>query len=352
MITLAQSERGIPLLPEQLDCDPWLLNVANGTLDLRTGTRQAPRREDLLTKYTAVDHDPDARCPHWDAFLRRIMANNTNMIEFLQRAIGYALTGDCREQVLFLLYGTGANGKSTFLEVVRALLGTYAAQTDFTTFLARSSDTVRNDLARLAGARFVTAVEAEDGRRLDEALVKQLTGGDRITARFLFEEFFEFDPQFKLFLATNHKPVIWSTGHSIWRRIRLIPFTVTIPEAEQDRTLPATLRTELPGILNWALQGCLTWQRGGLGVPKEVEDATQDYRTEMDVIADFLAGSCVWEPGAKVARKVLYETYEVWSARNGERPLSSKVFSKLLKEHGLTQTKVGHNKIRSIYRTL
>jgi putative DNA primase/helicase len=218
---------------------------------------------------------------------------------------GYALTGDTREQVLFILYGTGANGKSTFLEVLRALLGEFARQTDFSTFLVRSSDTVRNDLAKLAGARFVTAVEAEEGRRLDEALVKQLTGGDRITARFLYKEFFEYDPQFKIFLATNHKPVIWSPGEAIWRRIRLIPFAVTIPEAEQDHTLVAQLCTELPGILRWAVQGCLAWQQEGLGIPEEVQQATAAYRQDMDALAGFLASCCVKGPDEQATSKAL-----------------------------------------------
>jgi len=205
MIALAASEPGIPVLPEDFDRDPFLFNVLNGTLDLRTGTLRAACPEDLLTKLVPVRYDPMATCPRWDAFLDQIMAGNQALIAYLQRAVGYALTGDTREQVLFLLYGTGANGKSTFLEVLRSLFSAYAAQADFATFLTRSYDTVRNDLARLTGARFVTAIEAGSGRHLDEVLIKQLTGGDRVTARYLYQEFFEFQPQLKLFLATNYK---------------------------------------------------------------------------------------------------------------------------------------------------
>jgi putative DNA primase/helicase len=267
-----------------------------------------------------------------------------NKRTLLQKVTGYALTGVTSEQALFLLYGTGANGKSTFLEVVRALSGVYARQAEFATFLARTSDTVRNDLARLAGARFVTAVEAASGRRLDEALVKQLTGGDPITARFLFQEFFEFTPQFKLFLATNHKPVIRGTEHAIWRRIHLIPFEVTISLEQQDRTLPDKLRAELPGILAWAVEGCLAWQREGLSMPDKVQQATASYREEMDTFGLFLTDRCLQNATVSTTTEALYQAYCTWCRANGEYELSKNHFGMRLRDRGFTPTRLGNDR--------
>jgi putative DNA primase/helicase len=336
----------LPVLPDAFDQHPWLLNVANGTVDLRTGTFREARREDLLTRHAPVVYDCAATCPRWEAFLRRIMRDNLELMAFLKRAVGYTLTGDTREQVLFILYGTGANGKSTFLEVLRALLGDYARQSDFTTFLVRRSEGVRNDVARLAGARFVTAVEGDSGQRLDEALVKQLTGGDRVTARFFYKEFFEFVPECKLFLATNHKPEIRGTDHATWRRLRLIPCEVTIPAAEQDRTLVAALQAELPGILNWAIQGCLDWQREGLGEAEAIQQATAAYRADMDILADFLEACCVPDPDAFVLSRELYQVYEAWCAQNAVEPLKQTTLGKRLADRGFLGGAVGHNKDR------
>jgi putative DNA primase/helicase len=246
------------------------------------------------------------------------------------------LTGSTREQVLFFLYGLGANGKSTLLEVLQALFGDYATQTNTETFLVKHrGGGIPNDVAALKGARFVAAAEVEAGRRMAEVLIKQLTGGDKITARFLHGEFFEFKPTFKLWLSANHKPVIRGTDHAIWRRIRLLPFTVQIPKEEQDRELPEKLKAELPGILNWALAGCLQWQYGGLESPKEVTEATEGYREEMDVMADFLAERCFVAPGASATAKELYSSYTSWAEAMGEkRPYSQTAFGSALRERG------------------
>ncbi len=337
MLGLAQSL--LPLSPEALDANSDLFNCANGTLDLRTGDLRPHDRGDLLTRRSPVSYDPDATCPLWDAFLLRVLGGSERLVAFLQRAVGYSLTGHTSEQVLLLLYGIGANGKSTFLETVRALLGDYATQADFTTFLKREGEGARNDLARLVGTRFVSAVEAEAGKPLAEALVKQLTGGDTITARFLFKEFFDFRPTFKLWLAANHKPTISGGDHGIWRRIRLVPFTVTIPEAERDPKLTAKLAAELPGILAWAVRGCLAWRAEGLGVPDEVKAATDSYRDEMDVLAPFLDEACMASPGSRITARELYEAYETWCTANGERPRSQKSFSLGLKERGFEAVK-------------
>lgn len=329
----------MPVATDELDRDPDLFNVENGTLDLRTGRLRPHDRADLLTRRAPVVFDPAATCPRWDAFLLRCMGGDQALVGFLQRAVGYALTGHTSEQVLLLLYGTGANGKSTFLETVRALLGDYATQTDFTTFLRRESEGVRNDLARLVGTRFVSAVEAEAGVPLAEALVKQITGGDIITARFLFREFFEFRPTFKLWLAANHKPTVRGNDHGIWRRIRLVPFTVTIPEAERDPKLLEKLAAELPGILAWAVRGCLDWREHGLGAPEAVKAATASYRDEMDVLGPFLEEATSPAPGLRVTARELYEAYVAWCQGNGERPRSQKAFANGLRERAFEAVK-------------
>lgn len=335
MISLARSERGIPVTLGQLDADPWVLNVLNGTLDLRTGELRPHRREDLITKLAPITYDPKAEAPTWRKFLERIMARDEDLIQFLQRTVGYALTGETREQVLFMLYGTGANGKSTFLNTMRSVLGDYAQTTPGETFLTRRSDGPRNDVARLDGTRFVSAVEAEGDRQLAEVLVKRMTGGDPVAARYLYGEYFEFEPTFKIFFAVNHKPIIRGADHAIWRRIRLVPFTVTIPEAEQDRDLPTKLCRELPGILRWAVEGCLEWQREGLGQASAVQKATADYRSEMDVFAAFIAECCEVEPSARVRVGELYDTYLNWCQEAGMRHhLTKQTFGIRLQERG------------------
>ena len=337
MLNIAQSL--LPVSTDDLDRDVDLLNVANGTLDLRTGELRPHHRDDWLTRLAPVAFDANASCPRWEAFLLRAMGGNEALVAFLQRAIGYALTGHTNEQVLFLLYGVGANGKSTFLETIRALLGDLSAIADFNTFLKRDSDGARNDIARLVGTRFVSAVEAEAGKPLAEALVKQLTGGDTITARFLFKEFFDFKPQFKIWLAANHKPTIGGSDHGIWRRIRLVPFTVTIPEHERDPRLTQKLAEELPGILAWAVRGCLAWRENGLGVPDEVKAATASYREEMDAFGGFVEASCVSDAGATVPAAELYAAYTKWCEANGERARSQKSLASGLRERGFEAAK-------------
>jgi len=258
-----------------------------------------------------------------------------DVIGFIQRAVGYALTGCTSEQVLFFLYGLGANGKTTLIEVLRALLGDYAMQASFATFAERRGDGPRNDVARLAGARLVAASEAGEGTRFDEGLIKQLTGSDAVTARFLYGEDFEFHPAFKLVLAANHKPAIRGTDRAIWRRIHLVPFTVTIPEGERDPQLLGKLTAELPGILRWALDGCLAWQRDGLGAPVAVRSATLRYREEMDTIGAFLDEACRLHASGRVRAGALYPRYQAWCERVGERALSQRKLGERLAERGL-----------------
>ncbi|GIM46838.1 hypothetical protein DNHGIG_23870 [Collibacillus ludicampi] len=346
MIALAQNEGDIPIHAYELDADQWLLNVENGTIDLRTGKLRPHSRKDLITKLVHTEYDPNAQCPTWEAFLWRIMNGNQELIRFLQKAVGYALTGDVSEQVMFFLYGyTGKNGKSTFLNTIRELLDDYSITMQPDSFMVKQSDRISNDIARLKGVRFVSTIEGEEGKRLAESLIKQLTGGDTISARFLHREYFDFKPTHKIFFATNHKPSIRGTDDAIWRRIRLIPFDVIIPEHERDPKLPEKLRAEWSGILRWAVEGCLLWQREGLGVPGAVVEATQEYREEMDVIGAFLADKCVIGSGYKTHSSELYEEYKTWCADNGEYQMTQSMFGRKLKERGFENVKSNGYKV-------
>ena len=343
MVELAKSEPGIAVLPHELDRDAWLLNCENGTLDLRTGELKPHDRSHLLTKLAPVEYGGMAECPQWQAFLNKIMDDRADLVSFLQLAAGYSLTASTREQCMYFLYGVGANGKSTFLNTLAAMLGDYAGQTPTNTLMAKKNEGIPNDIARLKGLRFVQAAEAEMGKALAESLVKQMTGGDTLTGRFLHGEFFEFAPQFKLFLATNHKPVIRGTDDGIWRRIRLIPFEVTIPEADRDRDLPEKLKSELPGILRWAVEGCLAWQRDGMTLPTAVTAATAEYRSEMDTLAAFIGDECCVGPEQRIGSTELYQTYSEWCETMNERPLRQNLFGMRIKEQGYESRRSGAN---------
>jgi len=336
MLKLAESESGIAVSPNALDANHWSLNVLNGTLDLHTGQLRPHGPLELLTKVALVDYDPQAQCPTWDAFLFHVLGEDAELRRFVQKAVGYTLTGSTEEQCLFMLYGSGANGKSTFIQTLSALLGDYARQTPTETLLIKPGDAPRNDLARLQGARFVAAVESESGKRLAEVLVKQLTGGDTITARYLYGEYFDYMPSFKVWLAVNHKPVVQGTDHAIWRRIHVLPFVVTIPEAQRDKRLMEKLQAELPGILRWAVEGCLAWQRERLEAPAVVRRATRDYRAEMDVIAAFIKECCVQGPEQRVGATTLYKEYQGWCSQTGEQVVTQKAFGTALAEQGFT----------------
>jgi putative DNA primase/helicase len=332
MISIARCD--VPVQIDSLDRDPFLLNVRNGTIHLETGTLKPHRRQDLITKIAGTAYDPAATCPKWIAFLNRIIDNNAGLIGFLQRAVGYSLTGDTSEQVIFILYGTGANGKSTFLRLLADVLGDYARQAPARALLNNRNDEHPTAIAGLRGARLVSAVEVDEGRRLAEGLVKQLTGGDRVSARLMRQDYFEFTPTFKIILAVNHRPEIRGTDLAIWRRIRLVPFNVTIPAAEQDRHLVDTLRAELPGILSWAVQGCLAWQRDGLGAPAAVTTATETYRADMDLLAAFLETETVQGPDFSASKSDLYAAFNRWCETNGEQSITHKAFALRLSERG------------------
>ena len=278
---------------DELDQNPWLLNVQNGTIDIKTGEFREHRPEEMMSKIAKVPYDKNADCPLWKKFIREIMDNKPDLISFIQAAAGWALTGDISEQTMFILYGSGANGKSTFLNTIMHVLGDYATATPTETFMKKSTDPSTNDIAQLRGTRFVTTTEVDQGRRLSEPLIKKITGNDQMTVRFLYGEYFNFTPTFKIFMATNHKPIIKGTDHGIWRRIKLIPFTVRIQEEQQDKHLEQKLKEEASGILNWLLEGTERWRKEGLKAPAIVLSATDEYRGEMDVIGKFLEEYCV-----------------------------------------------------------
>jgi putative DNA primase/helicase len=340
MLECVKSEPGISITSDQLDTDPWLLACDNGTIDLRIGKLLPHTRDHLITKVVPAKYDLDAECPRWLAFLDRVLAGDQELIAFVQRAIGYSLTGVTTERALFFMYGFGRNGKSKFLEVVRALLSDYSRQADFTSFTERKGDGPRNDIARLFAARVVTSSEVGEGKRLDESLVKTLTGDETITARFLRAEFFEFRPQFKLWLAANHRPVIRGTDDGIWDRVRLIPFTVRITDEEKDDQLHEKLIAELDGILAWAVGGCVLWQRDGLGMPSAVRIATENYRRDSDTLGAFLDDCCtIGEESYSESATTLYETYARWCAQGGEHQVSQMRFGNALTERGLHAVK-------------
>ncbi|MCL2441077.1 MAG: phage/plasmid primase, P4 family [Treponema sp.] len=322
---------------DDLDKDPWLLNVRNGTINLQTGEINEHNADNLITRCANVDYDKNADCPVWKKFLMEIMNYNSDLIRFIQNAAGWAITGDTSEQTMFILFGTGANGKSTFLNTIMNLLGDYASATPTQTFMKKTGDQMTNDLARLRGARFVTTTETEQGRRLSEPLIKQITGNDRITARFLYGEFFNFLPTFKIWMATNHKPVIKGTDHGIWRRIKLIPFTNRIEEEKQDKYLEQKLMQESSGILNWLLEGARRWCNEGLKAPKIVLNATAEYRAEMDVVGDFINERCIQISGVAIKARELFKCYQDWCEENNERAVSERFFGLRLKEIGIDQ---------------
>ncbi|MEW6290966.1 MAG: phage/plasmid primase, P4 family [Thermodesulfobacteriota bacterium] len=334
MINLAKCDQSLAVHPEDLDQNHWLLTCLNGTIDLRTGKLLKHDRKHLITQIAPAEYDPNATCPTWKSFLDKILAGNDNLISFLQRAVGYSLTGDTSEQCLFIFHGSGANGKSTFLQAISSMLGEHAMQTPTETLLVKRKGAIPNDVARLKGARLVTASEAETDQRLAEGLIKQMTGQDTLSARFLHQEWFDFKPTHKIFLATNHKPTITGIDPAIWRRIKLIPFDVTIPEHKRDKKLLSKLEAELSGILAWAVRGCLDWRDNGLGIPVEVRTATDQYKIDMDVMAQFLSDCCDIQPKESVSSKNLYAAYLSWCEEVGEEPLKQRNFGLKLKEKG------------------
>lgn len=344
MLWLARSEPGIPARLTEFDANGWLLNVVNGTVDLRTGTLRPHDRKDLISNLADVEFRANAECELWDSFLWRVTDRNEDLYNYLRRFVGYLLVADVSDQSLHFLHGTGANGKSVFCEVLQRLLGDYAITVSPDMIMLRRHGGIPNDVARLRGVRAALMNETSQGSRFDEAKLKDLTGGDSLSARFLHQEFFDFRPSHRLVIRGNHKPAINGTDEGIWRRLRLVPFTVSIPPDEQDRNLLEKLAAELPGILQWALAGCLEWQRDGLRPPAIVTEAVRQYRNESDTLGRFIEECCQVRNLAQVKARALYQRYQQFCEQSNERWLAAKDFPYEMQRRGFESKKlnIGH----------
>jgi putative DNA primase/helicase len=324
------------------DQDPFLLNVRNGVIDLRTSQLGQHDRSLMITKVASVTFDEKAKAPRWIRFLNEITNGNKNLIGYLQRTLGYSLTGDVREQKVFFWKGSGSNGKTVAMEATKSVIGEgeYAGVARSDVFMVRDINAIPNEIADLDGKRLVSAAEIEEGRVLALSLIKSLTGNEKIKARRLYQEPFEFFPTFKLFLLVNKLPQIYGTDFATWRRISILPFDTIIPEEKQDKLLQKKLKNERSGILNWLIEGCLDWQREGLHEPDEVKEATLAYRAENDALARFVQARCIRDPELKIAATDLYRTYTRWSLRTElTAPLSQKAFGEQMRERGFLQAK-------------
>lgn len=332
----------------EFDQHKYLLNVANGVVNLKTGELQPHDRELRLTKITNVEFKEGAKCPTWLAFLDQIFLGDKDLTDYMQRLIGYSLTGDISEQIMMFLVGGGSNGKSTFINIVKDLVGEYGKQAKSDTFIKKKETGANNDIARLVGSRFVSAIESEEGEKLSESFVKQITGGEPVLARFLRQEYFEYIPEFKVFFTTNHKPIIGGLDEGIWRRVKLIPFELNLPAHQRDKKLSDKLSLEMPGILNWAIEGCLKWQKDGLKEPKIVTKATGLYKDDMDILDPFLVECCYTDKGnedVKVEAKELYSVYNNFCFKSGERTLGNRSFYRMLETKGYKKERGAQNKM-------
>jgi putative DNA primase/helicase len=335
MLNLARAMKPISDKGEQWDCAPDLLGVANGVVDLSQGILRDGRADDRMTMAANVAYDAHARCPLWEKTIAEIFDHDAELIAYIQRAIGYSLTGDTREECLFLCWGDGRNGKGTILNTLGWLLGDYADNLSFSALELhdRSSGSASGDIAKLVRKRFVTASESGESARFNESRLKTLTGRDPISARFLYQEEFTFTPVAKFWLSTNCRPRVRDMSEGFWSRVRLIPFTQTFAGRE-DRQLKDKLREEGAGILNWAIEGCRRWQRDGLNPPAIVRDATNDYRQENRPLTPFIDARCLLQPHARAEMGKLYAQYTGWCdevhIRYGQR-LTLKAFSKELR---------------------
>jgi len=331
----------LPISPDDLDQDVWFLNVENGIIDLRTGEFSEDHlKEKFITKLANVKYDPDAKCPLWENFLHEIFEGNEELIDYIQKAIGYSMTSDDREQVLFFLHGLGQNGKTTFLNIIMTMLGEYAKDADPSTFMDKKFDGgPKNDVARLKGARFVRSSEIAEGKYLDEDFIKRVTGHEGLTARFLYGEIFDFAPKFKLWMISNNKPTIRGSDFAIWRRLMTIPFNYRVPNEKRDKTLEAKLDSELPGILNWVIKGCIKWRSEGLNPPEIVVLANTEYKDEMDPLKDFLDDVCNIGVVNKIPAGELYAAYRTYCYCMRTETISQQSFGRRLSQLGLKKSR-------------
>jgi len=339
MLALARTDATIAIRHEDLDANPMLLNVANGTIDLVSGELRPHDPADRITKLADVVFDKDAKCPTWDAFLHHSMGGNAEMVDFLWRAVGYCLTGSIVEHILVFLYGPTGTGKSTFFGLLHDVLGDYASRAPRGLLFQSRGDRHETELTTLFGARVATCNEIDEGATFDEALVKDLTGGERMTARRMREDHWTWAPTHKILIGGNHKPNVRNFDDAIRRRLRLVPWA--FPPKTVDKALPEKLRAERPGILAWAVRGCLEWQKRGLGEPVAVREATDAYQEESDVLGEFMRLYVSFaDPDAATARKALRTAYEEYARENGLSPVGAKRFAKRLRDKGVTETTV------------
>lgn len=332
MVELAKPE--LAIVPGEFDGDPWLFNCANGTLDLQTGKLREHQSIDLLTKLSSVTYDEEAQAPTWDGFIHRIFDGNVELVGYVQRLLGHMLTGDVSEQILPVFWGQGANGKSTLLDAVVHVLGDYADSAAPDLLMQRSNDEHPTELADLMGKRLVVASESERNRKLKIQLVKRLTGDENIKARFMRQDYFTFRRQFKLILVTNNKPRVDEDSEAVWRRLRLIPFNVVIPERERDSRLLEKLKGESSGILRWLIEGCLAWRREGLGEPELVRSVTSEYRKESNPVELFFEEYCEFHDEAWVSSRDLLDAYHQWCDEVCEGVISDREFYESIRRRG------------------
>lgn len=345
----------VPICQEELDLDPMLLNVKNGTIDLRTGVIRNHSREDLTTKLITIDYEPGKECPKWIDFLKLVTGIDEELMRFIQLAVGYTLSGRTDEHCIFFLYGDGQNGKTTFTETIRHIFGDYAHRTDVEALLLTQGrgQGASPYTAALAGARYVLASEIPENRKFNESLIKDLTGGDTVTARFLYGNPFTFKPRFKLWFAGNHKPNVVGTDYGFWRRINVIPFVVTIPESicRPMHDLLEEFKSEAPGILSWAVEGCLEWIRTGLITPTSVENATQEYKSEQDLILQYIEECCDTNINHEVFKDTLFQHFKNWSDSNNFKEMARKSkswFTRQMIKHGFEHSGDGRRKLRGL----
>lgn len=334
-IAEARHLEGVPVLPSEMDRAGNAFNVRNCLISLKTGKTAEHDKKYMISKLAPVTYDENAKCPRWDRFIEEITCGDKSLQLYLQRMIGYCMTAYTKEQCMFFLYGNGSNGKSVFVDTIAYMLGEYAASCQPETVMMRDrNNTARGDLARLKGARMVVTSEPNDGCRLDEGIVKQMTGGteNKLTARFLYGREFEFSPEFKIVMSTNYKPVIKGTDNGIWRRVRLIPFTAEFTKENRDPQLTENLRRELPGILNWAIAGAVGWCKEGLPPCAIIDEAGQEYRSEMDRVQQFLDDCTTRSESSSTQASTLYKCYKAWCSEQGDRfPVGSTKFFMELK---------------------